>query len=101
MDWVKEFKGGVTICDVNFTIIYMNDTSIREFEKYGGEKLIGQSLLDCHNEKSREMIREQMNAGKPHTYMKDKKDGLKKVIHQSPRIENGRITGLIEVSFYI
>lgn len=100
-DWVKEFDGAVTVCDEKFTIIYMNDTSIRDFEKYGGEKLIGQSLLNCHNEHSREMIKKQLITGKSHTYIKDKKDGRKKVIHQTPWLENGKIIGLVEISFYL
>ncbi|MFB6340686.1 PAS domain-containing protein [Saccharicrinis sp. FJH62] len=100
-DWIKEFDGAVTVCDENFTIIYMNDTSIRDFNKYGGQSLIGQSLLDCHNEHSQKMIRQQMKTGESHTYMKNKKDGRKKVIHQSPWLEKGKIKGLIEISFYM
>ena len=100
-DWVKEFDGAVTVCDKNFIILYMNDNSIKDFEKYGGKKLIGQNLLDCHNEHSREMIKQQMVAGKPHSYIKEKKGGRKKVIHQSPWLKNGTISGLVEISFYL
>ncbi len=46
----------VVICDLSHTIIYMNPVAIRRYEKWGGKNLIGKSLLDCHNDKSREMI---------------------------------------------
>ncbi len=49
-------KAAVVICDLEHTIIYMNPTAINRYEKWGGKNLIGKSLLDCHNDKSREMI---------------------------------------------
>ena len=49
-------KAAVVICDLEHTIIYMNPTAINRYEKRGGKSLIGQSLLNCHNDKSREMI---------------------------------------------
>ncbi|MCR5726971.1 MAG: PAS domain-containing protein [Lachnospiraceae bacterium] len=49
-------KAAVVICDLNHVIIYMNPAAISRYEKWGGENLMGQSLLNCHNDKSREMI---------------------------------------------
>ena len=49
-------RAAVVICDLDHTIIYMNPVAKNRYEKWGGENLVGQSLLDCHNEKSREMI---------------------------------------------
>lgn len=49
-------KAPVVICDLQHTIIYMNSSAIKNYEKRGGAKLIGQSLLECHNEKSCQMI---------------------------------------------
>ncbi len=49
-------KAAVVICDLNHTIIYMNPAAIDRYGKWGGKKLLGQSLLNCHNERSREMI---------------------------------------------
>lgn len=46
----------VVICDLDHIIIYMNPTAVKRYEKYGGELLVGQSLLNCHNAKSRELI---------------------------------------------
>lgn len=49
-------KAPVVICDLQHTIIYMNSSAIKNYEKSGGAKLIGQSLLECHNDKSCQMI---------------------------------------------
>ena len=49
-------RAAVVICDLEHTIIYMNPVAIERYAKWGGKELMGKSLLDCHNEKSREMI---------------------------------------------
>ena len=49
-------RAAVVICDLEHTIIYMNPTAIRRYDRWGGASLLGKSLLACHNEKSREMI---------------------------------------------
>lgn len=50
-------RASVVICNLDHEIIYMNPAAIGRYHKSGGVKLIGKSLLDCHNEKSNEMIR--------------------------------------------
>ncbi len=50
-------RAAVVICDLEHIIIYMNPTAIDRYKKWGGKALLGKSLLDCHNEKSGEMIR--------------------------------------------
>lgn len=46
----------VVLCDLEHTIIYMNRAAIKRYEKRGGSALIGKSLLNCHNNESREII---------------------------------------------
>ena len=46
----------VVICNLDHKIIYMNPAACERYGKRGGAELIGNSLLDCHNEKSNEMI---------------------------------------------
>ena len=48
----------VVICNLKHEIIYMNPSAKDRYAKSGGEKLIGSSLLDCHNAKSREKIKD-------------------------------------------
>ncbi|MBQ7173007.1 MAG: PAS domain-containing protein [Clostridia bacterium] len=49
-------RAAVVICDLEHRIIYMNPAAINRYQRWGGKDLLGKSLLDCHNEKSREMI---------------------------------------------
>lgn len=54
---VEQDRCAVVICNTKHEIIYMNSAAIARYGKSGGEKLIGSSLLNCHNEKSNEMIK--------------------------------------------
>lgn len=53
---MEQDRAPIVICDLSHTIIFMNPAAVKNYEKYGGEALLGQSLLSCHNEKSCEMI---------------------------------------------
>ena len=46
----------VVVCNLHHEIIYMNPSAIRHYEKWGGKKLIGQNLLKCHNQQSRDSV---------------------------------------------
>lgn len=48
----------VVICDLEHTVLYMNPTAIKRYAKYGGEELVGKSLLRCHSERSRQQIKQ-------------------------------------------
>ena len=49
-------SGGIVLCDLSHTIVYMNPAAKKRYEKWGGEGLLGKSLKNCHNEKSNELI---------------------------------------------
>ncbi|MCR5060463.1 MAG: PAS domain-containing protein [Saccharofermentans sp.] len=49
-------RAAVVICDLEHTIIYMNPAAIDRYSKWGGKALMGKSLMNCHTERSREMI---------------------------------------------
>ena len=53
---IDQDRAPVVLCDLDHTILYMNPAAIRNYAKRGGEKLIGQSLLACHNPQSVEKI---------------------------------------------
>ncbi len=99
-DYLEELPSAVTVCDTAFSIIYMNLKSRLTFSPTAGNELIGQNLLDCHSEASRLKIREIMESGLPNSYTIEK-NGIKKLIHQSPWFSNGAIAGLIEISLVI
>lgn len=96
-EWTKELGVAVTVCDADGVILYMNNKSVRTFEKSGGYALVGKSLYDCHNPQSKVIIRELLSSGRSNTYTIEKA-GLKKLIHQTPWFTNGKIAGLVELS---
>lgn len=53
---VDQDTSAVVICDTAHKIIYMNPVACQRYSKYGGGLLVGRNLLECHNEKSGEMI---------------------------------------------
>ena len=55
---LEQDRAAVVICNLEHTIIYMNPVAIQNYAKRGGEKLIGQSLLDCHNAESVKRIQQ-------------------------------------------
>lgn len=48
----------VVICNLQHEIIYMNPAAGERYKKSGGLSLVGSSLLDCHNEKSKVKIKQ-------------------------------------------
>ena len=54
---IDQDRAPVVLCDLNHVIVYMNPVAEKNYEKWGGADLVGKSLMDCHNEKSREAIK--------------------------------------------
>ena len=54
---LEQDRSAVVLCDLEHTIIYMNPAAGERYAKYGGMKLVGKSLLDCHSPQSSEMIK--------------------------------------------
>jgi len=98
--WSDEFEGAVTICNRDGIITYMNNSSKKQFSKYGGGDLLGTSLIDCHPEPSRSKVIEMLKVPSQNTYTTEK-GGIKKIIHQTPLYEKGVFSGLIEISFVL
>jgi len=68
MQWIEELDGNVIVCDAEGTIIYMNETALRNYANEGGADLIGRNLMDCHNEDSRRKILEIMTTHQKNVY---------------------------------
>ncbi len=50
----------VVICNIEHEIIYINPAAAERYAKKGGYKLVGRSILDCHNENSNKKIKKVM-----------------------------------------
>jgi transcriptional regulator with PAS, ATPase and Fis domain len=98
--WIKEFPGGVTVCEADGTIIEMNDKAAKIFEQDGGRALIGKNVFDCHPEKARTELEHLMETRQCNVYTIEK-NGVKKIIYQSPWYQNGVYAGFIELSLEI
>lgn len=98
--WSDQFEGAVTICNRDGIVTYMNETSKKQFAKYGGADLVGKNLLNCHSEESRLKLIEMLQAPTTNIYTIEKA-GVKKIINQSPLYENGVFSGMIEISFVL
>ena len=53
---IEQDRSAVVICNLEHEIIYMNPSAIENYRKWGGRELLGQSLLNCHNQQSRDKI---------------------------------------------
>ncbi len=98
--WIKEFPGAVTVCDPEGILLEMNDKAARTFEKDGGMDLIGKSMLDCHPEPARTKTERLLAAREKNVYTIEK-NGIKKLIFQSPWYKNGQYSGFVELSLEI
>ena len=94
-------RAAVVICDVNHTIVYMNKSAVKRYHK----DLTGSSLLDCHNEKSNEIILkivawfgESAENNMIYTYRNVKEN--KDVYMVALRDEKGRLIGYYEKHDY-
>lgn len=93
-NWANELPFvAITISDKNGKIIEMNERSVMTFQKSGGRELIGKQLMDCHSQRSKEMIQQMMTSPQTNAYTIEK-EGLKKLIYQTPWYENGEFGGL-------
>ncbi|MBO5303104.1 MAG: PAS domain-containing protein [Lachnospiraceae bacterium] len=102
---LDEDKSPVVICDINHKIIYMNPAACEHYSKYGGIALLGKNLLDCHNDKSREMIhkilawfKESTENNRIHTFYNPKEN--KDVYMIALRDEQGNLIGYYEKHEY-
>ncbi len=97
-DWAKEMNCAVTVCDTEGVILYMNDKAKETFASHGD--LVGQNLMGCHNERSKEIIRQMLETGGCNAYTISK-GGRKKMIYQTAWKEEGKVAGLVEISMVI
>jgi transcriptional regulator with PAS, ATPase and Fis domain len=98
--WIKEFPAAVTVCDPQGIILEMNDKAAKSFKSDGGYALIGKNMLDCHPGPARTKT-ENLLAVKEKNVYTIEKNGVKKMIYQSPWYEDGQYAGFVELSLEI
>lgn len=98
--WSDELNVAITVSDTEGKILYMNGKSARTFEKNGGAALIGTNLKNCHKPESWGKILEMLASGSTNAYTIEK-NGVKKLIYQTPWYADGNVAGLVELSMEI
>ena len=98
---LEQDTGPVVICDTNHTIIYMNPAACQRYSP----SLLGKSLLQCHNPRSRELIDQVLSwfradpaHNRVHTFYNEKEN--KDVYMIALRDEAGGLIGYYEKHAY-
>ena len=100
MKFIGETRFAVTVCDADGIILYMNKKSRLTFSSNENESLIGQNLLDCHPEPAKSKLKDMLKTHESNSYTIEK-NGIKKLIHQTPWFEEGEFKGFVELSIEI
>jgi len=98
--WTKEFPGAITVCDADGIILEMNDKAAKSFETSGGVTLLGTQMRDCHPEPARTKLQQLLETRLANVYTIEK-NGIHKLIYQSPWYQDGEYRGLVELSLEI
>lgn len=96
--WADDIACAVTICDADCKIFYMNSRSRETFARHGN--IIGHDLMQYHPPKAQQLIRHMLATGDTNTYSISK-NGVRKIIHQTPWKRDGKIAGLVEFSIIL
>ena len=99
-DWIPGFPGAVTVCDLKGIILEMNEKAAEGFREYGGKELVGRNLLDCHPEPARSKLLQLLKSGERNVYTTEK-NGIRKLIYQTPWYRNNRRCGMVELALEI
>ena len=78
----------------------MNQKARRTFIKPGMEDLIGKNVLDCHPEPAKTLLKDLLEHPRTNSYTIEK-NGVKKLIYQTPWYKNGKYKGFMELSMEI
>lgn len=94
--WFKDFNAAITVCDREGKILDMNNKACLVFEKRGGKSLIGTNLLDCHPEPARRKLERMLETRAENCY-KTEKNGVKRLVYQSPWFVDEEYMGFVEL----
>ena len=99
-DYFEGADVAVTICAKDGTILDMNAKSRKTFIKPGMPEIIGQNVLDCHPEPARSLLADMLKIPRTNVYTVEK-EGVKKLIFQTPWYDEGEYAGFMELSIVL
>ena len=92
---LDSLKDPLLLADTDHTILYMNKRATTFYEQ--GASLLGRSLLECHNERSRQMMIEilaAMHTGEEEQLITD--DAEHRIYMRAVRASDGQVLGYYE-----
>lgn len=98
--YFEELPIAITVCDRTGKCLDLNQKSVAVNSKTGDKSLIGQNLLNCHGGPALEKFKAQLEKPTINAYTIEK-NGVKKLIYQTPWYENGEHMGQVEFSIEI
>jgi len=98
--WIEEFPAAITVCDAEGIILAMNARAIATNADDGGAALVGRNVLDCHPEPARSLLSSMLASGQKNVYTV-RKNGIRKLVYQSPWYHHGAYAGFVELSLPI
>ena len=98
-DYFEDADVAVTICAKDGIILDMNSKSRRTFLKQG-QDITGRNVLDCHPEPARTMLAAMLDEPRTNVYTVEK-EGVKKLIFQTPWYDDGEYAGFMELSMVL
>jgi hypothetical protein len=78
----------------------MNVKAAESFKEEGGLDLVGTNLLDCHPEPARTKLKQLMEKQQGNVYTVEK-NGVRKLIYQTPWYSEGGYRGFVEISLIV
>ncbi len=100
IDWLEALPCSVTVCDRDYTVLYLNDRSATVNAKDGGKALRGRNLRECHPPLAFDKLEQVMASEGPNVYTIEK-NGVRKIVFQAHWKREGRDAGLVEITFEI
>lgn len=99
-DWVAGFPASIVVTDASGMVISMNRKALETFQAEGGAELLGTDVRQCHPPGAREKVERLLETHGLNAYTIEK-NGVRKLIYQSPWFEAGEFAGYVELSLPI
>jgi len=94
--WIENFPGQITVCGPDGAILEMNELSAVNHQAEGGRNLIGSDVTACHPEPARSKVKQMLETQQANVYTIEK-NGVKKLVYQTPWYDAGEYGGFIEI----
>lgn len=94
----EELPIAITVSDTEGNIVDMNQRSA-DVNSHG-QKITGRNMFECHPPRAAEILRGLYDRQEKNVYTIEK-NGVKKLIYQTPWYDHGKFAGLVELSMEI